>query len=198
MNWLWYEIGRVTWAFEHDTPVFLQVISALATASVTIALCWISYRYMVLTRRILRVTTEQARAAVRPIVTVSLVFQGGQGPSGAVVFKEEVVVTITNVGNAPLVIERVMVTWEHSSDVGEVSAEARGFRGVVLAVGTAAMDTVKVKVDARYPQFEHFGAWSDFVAVDVKCSYLGSVAPVGYVYQPATGLRRLPVAEIQI
>jgi len=105
-----YEFGRFFWWLQHEPnapATFVQSCAVVVTTIVTTLLCGVTYKYMVLTRHLARMATEQLRAAVRPVINLRLYFQGGQDSVGGIIFSDEVAVELTNVGNAPLVIKKL-------------------------------------------------------------------------------------------
>lgn len=171
---------RFTWWLQHDpnAPGLIQAASALLSVLITGALCWITYRYMLLTNQITETSREQLRASVRPIISVDFYFSGGRDSVGGVVFKDRVFITIANAGSNPLIIQKATLGWSHHDD-GEFVERAAPFAFKVLAPKEEAKETVIMIINGEAPKVEHFAPWSDFVYLTVECSDLGKIAPEG-------------------
>lgn len=187
-----YEWGRFVWWIQHgaNSTAIIQSLCAVLATAITGVLCWITYRYMVLTRYLANMATEQLRAMVRPVVAAKLSFQGGIA-NGASFFTDEVVIEITNAGTVPLIVNRVWAEWEHSPDGEQGRMEVPGFRDVVFAAKETNIENIRLGLKGAKPAVDDFGPWSDFFLVEIHCSDLGKLAPQTYIYQNATGLRLL-------
>jgi hypothetical protein len=184
---------RFFWWVYHDpnAPAVFQAVASVLTVAITAILCWITYRYMVLTRHLVETTREQLKAALTPVLFVRLEFRGARDDYGGEIFKDQLYINIKNTGTNPLAIHKAVVEWEHSPTERETKAEAAGFRGVVISAGADDHDVVRMLKGSTLPRFDHFGSWSDHVSVTVECSDLGGISPMTYIHQNVTGLRLL-------
>jgi hypothetical protein len=183
-----WQIGsRLVWWFGND-PSGVQAVCAILSTIITGVLCYLTYRYMRLTRELANTAMEQVRASVRPIVKVRLSFGGGASPAGQEIFKDQIVVDVTNSG-APLLISRVWLEWDHYGDSEMVRHEVPGFRDRVFSPQEGRKETMHAWHENSFPTPEHFPSWSDFVTAEIHCSDLGGLCPTVYVYRNADGVR---------
>jgi hypothetical protein len=185
-------LSRFVWWVQNDPTavvVSIQCFSSVVTIVITGILCWVTYCYMMLTRELVLTAQKQLRESVRPVIAVYLRFGGAQNSYGEDIFRDRTYVTISNQGTLPLVVQRVLLGWDHSDKGAWVEKELPGFRNIVMNPSIERQEDCWMVVDNIPPSVEHFDSWSDFVSVTVWCSDLGGASPVSYIYQRATDLR---------
>lgn len=183
---------RFFWWIQNDANapvVLLQSVLSVLMVGITGVLCRVTYRYMVLTRELATTARTQLQESVRPVIAVRLSFGGAQNSYGEDVFRDRADITVTNDGTVPMVIQKVVLGWDHCGDGNLVQKEVPGFRHVLVNPGNKHFEEQQMLVDNVAPSVEHLDSWSDFVSVSVECSDLGRAAPVSYIYQHATGLQ---------
>lgn len=184
-------LERFFWWLYHDpnAPAVFQAMASLLTVAITAVLCWVTYRYMVLTRHLVETTRKQLKAAFTPVLFVRLEFRGAKDSYGEETFKDQLYINIRNTGTNPLLIHKVVAEWEHCPTGRRVTAEAAGFRRVVINAAGDHSDVINMWDGGTLPTFDNLRCWSGRVSVTVDCSDPGGVSPITYVHQNVTGLR---------
>ncbi len=187
--------GRFVWWLAHDSnaaATLTQAVSAAITAAVTVVLCLLTYRYMLLTKQLAETASEQFRTSLRPLINISIDFDRGSSPQGRLYFNEGIV-HVKNAGTAPVLVSKAYLRWKHSpEDDDEVETELVDLRNALIGIGETSNGRFNMQASSKGPPvIDHFDEWSDWVYVSLKCSDIDRIAKMSYGYQRATGLQVL-------
>jgi len=187
--------GRFIWWLANDpnaAATLTQAVSAAVTAAVTVILCVITYRYMLLTKKLANTASEQFKASLRPLIDISIDFDRGSSPQGMLYFNQGIV-QVKNAGSTPVLISKAYLRWKHSGEDGdEVEIELADLRNSLIGIGETSNGRFNMQTPGKgAPVIDHFDAWSDWVHVSLKCSDIAGISKMSYGYQSATGLQVL-------